>query len=221
MTTHLLSLLCCVLPLPAIAEDTRPRMVIVFGDSITEGGALPKQERTNAWVRVVERDADGRLQLVNEGKGGRSTAAVKEFDAMLERHARADVLVLAVGTNDSRDIARGCVPKAVANLRSMVTKARRAYGSQLRVLLIGPPNLCKRALGPTRGIADEREAKLRELGDAFAQLATELDCGFVSLFGVVPETSLAKDGVHPDSAGNAAIACAVLPKLQRLSEPND
>jgi acyl-CoA thioesterase-1 len=198
---------------PTLAAE--PRTVVVFGDSITEGGALPKAERTNAWIHVVAREAKGWLRMVKEGKGGRPTASVKEFEAMLARHPQADVLVLALGTNDSRDLADDCVPKAVANLRTMVAKARQAWGGNLRVLIIGPPNINKNALGPTKPIANEREAKLRELGAAFAKLAAELRGDFVSLFGVVPEYSLTKDGVHPDAAGNVAIARVILPKLDK------
>ncbi len=197
----------------AVALAGNPQTVVVFGDSLTEGGALPKAERTNAWVYVVERESKGRLRLLNEGKGGRPTASVKEFEAMLVRRPAADVLVLALGTNDSRDTSDECVPKAVANLRTMVAKARAAWGDRLRVLIVGPPNLNKGVLGPTKPIANEREAKLREQGEAFARLAHEINCDFISLFEVVPESSLTKDGVHPDTAGNAAMARALLPKL--------
>ena len=61
--------------------------------------------------------------------------------------------------------------------------------------------------------ANEREAKLRDIGDALAALAKETGCEFTSLFGTVPEASMTKDGVHPDAAGNAAIARAMLAKL--------
>lgn len=190
-----------------------PRLVVVFGDSITQGGALPVADRARVWVALVETNSAGRLKLVNEGKGGRPTASVKEFEAMLTRHPRADQLVIALGTNDSRDLTDECVPKAVANLRAMVAKARQTWGDPLRVLLVGPPNINKAALGPTKPIANEREAKLREQGAAFEKLAKELGCEFASLFGVVPDASLTKDGVHPDAAGNEAIARAMLPIL--------
>ena len=190
-----------------------PRIVVVFGDSITQGGALPKTERTNAWIYVVERESKGRLKMVNEGKGGRPSNSVKEFETMLGRHPKADGLVIALGTNDSRDISDECVPKAVGNVQTMIERARATWGTNLSILLVGPPNINKNALGPSKPIANEREAKLRELGEAFAKLAKELRCDFVSLFGVVPERSLTKDGVHPDSAGNVAIASTILPKL--------
>jgi acyl-CoA thioesterase-1 len=110
------------------------------------------------------------------------------------------------------------VPKAVGNLRAMIGLAREQYGKDLAVLIAGPPNIRKDALGPTRPIADQRAAKLRELGDAFAALAQEMDCEFVSLYGVVPADSLAKDGVHPDIAGNEAIARVMLAKLLAMPQ---
>jgi acyl-CoA thioesterase-1 len=205
---------------PAASEPaTFPSTVIVFGDSIAEGGALPKDQRAKAWVNVVQAEAGDKLRVVNEGKGGRPTDSVKEFDAMLQRRPRADVLVIALGTNDSRDVSDACVPKAVANVRAMVDRGRRAYGPNLRVVLVGPPNIRKDALGPTKPIANQREAKVRALGEGFAALADELRCGYVSLYGIVPAESLTKDGVHPDAAGNAAIArvmaAALSPEARR------
>ncbi len=183
-----------------------PRLIVVFGDSITQGGALPAADRGRVWVNLVEKDSGGRLKLVNEGKGGRPTASVKEFEAMLAKHPRADQLVIALGTNDSRDITESCVPKAVENLRGMIERARKVWGAGVAILLVGPPNINKSALGPTKPIAEQRDAKLRELGAAFVVLAKETKCEFATLYGVVPESSLTKDGVHPDGAGNEAIA---------------
>jgi acyl-CoA thioesterase I len=85
-----------------------PRTVIIFGDSITQGGALPADQRDQAWVTLIQKQTVGQLKLVNEGKGGRPTDSVKEFDAMLLKHPRADQLVIALGTNDSRDITDQC-----------------------------------------------------------------------------------------------------------------
>ena len=199
---------------PALAG---PSTVIVFGDSITEGGALQKNERAQLWVRQVELQSKGRLLLKNEGKGGRPTASVSEFEDMLRRSPRPDILVLALGTNDSRNIRDSCIPNAAANLESMISKARHLHGSQLRILLVAPPNIRKDCLGPTAPIADQRDAKLRELGAAFQALASRTGCEFVSLYGVVPESTLTRDGVHPDGDGNAPIARTLLGKLLQMA----
>ena len=213
MKHRLLAILALLAAIVGVLYAAEPQTVIVFGDSITAGGALPANERDAVWVRVVERESKGRLRMVNEGKGGRPTDSVKEFEAMLARQPQAAVLVIALGTNDSRDITAACVPKAVANVRAMIARARQQYGAKLRILLAGPPNINKAALVATKPIAHEREAKLRDIGDAFAALAKETGCEFTSLFGIVPEASMAMDGVHPDAAGNAAIARAMLAKL--------
>ena len=95
----------------------------------------------------------------------------------------------------------------------MIARAKETYGKDVTILLAGPPNIRKDALGPTRPIADQRDAKLRELGAAFSELAQKLHCEFFSLYGVVPDASLTHDGVHPDVNGNEAIAKAMLGKL--------
>lgn len=198
---------------PGIEHEAprRPRTVVVFGDSLTEGGALPKEQRDQAWVRMVERESSGALRVINEGKGGRATGDGKhDFEKMLARQPQADHLVIALGTNDSRDLKPGSVEKAVANVRHMIDRARATYGPALPVLVAGPPNIHKAALVATKPIANEREAQLKALGAAFESLAKETQCGFVGLFGVVPEDTMTRDGVHPDAAGNAAIARAIL-----------
>jgi acyl-CoA thioesterase-1 len=214
--THVF-ILFFALCLGALAQSSAtPRTVIVFGDSITAGGVLSQAQRGQLWVTQVEQQSAGTLSLINEGKGGRPTNSLKEFEAMLSRHPKADALVIALGMNDSRDITAQCVPKAVAHVHAMIEKARVAYGANLPVLLVGPTNINKDALGPTKPIGNEREAKLRELGAAFEQLAVGTKSQFVSLFDVVPDSTLLKDGVHPDGAGNTAIAKVMGLRLKAL-----
>jgi acyl-CoA thioesterase-1 len=161
----------------------------------------------------------GRLAMVNEGKGGRWTRATGEFDAMLARQPHADVLVIALGTNDSADLSSGAVLRTLTHVSYMVHRARRRYGSELRVLLLAPPDLRADALRNRAIVPAQRIARLREIERGLAALARRLDCGFLSLHGVVPQASLASDGMHPDVAGNERVARVVLPVLLRLAEP--
>ena len=203
----------------SVSADETPRTVIVFGDSITAGGALPKEAKPHLWVTVVQQQSRGRLTMINEGKGGRPTDSEKEFETMLTRQPKADLLVMALGTNDSRDISDACVPKAVEHLKAMIQRAREKYRADLPVLIVGPPNINKDALGPTKPIANGRDGKLRELGEAYAKLAKEIHGDFVSLYGVVPATSLTKDGVHPDGVGNEAIAKVMAGRILEIVMP--
>ena len=107
-------------------------------------------------------------------------------------------------------------PNAVANITAMIEHARKTRGEALPILLVGPPNLNKEALVATKPIAKERDANLRELGAAYRELATRRNLKFVSVYGVVPEATLTRDGVHPDAKGNRALADALRPELERL-----
>ena len=211
-----LIILADALASPGVSAATR-RTVVVFGDSIAAGTGLPEAERSQVWVRRVEQLARGRLRMVNEGAGGRWTDSLKDFDAVLARRPQADILVLALGTNDSADVSGKAPERAVQNLREMVLRARRIYGGQLAVLIVAPPNIRKDALVRSREAADRRERTLQEMSASFQALAAQLGCEFISLYGVVPDASLASDGMHPDVAGNERIARAVLPKLLSIA----
>ncbi|WP_218280906.1 SGNH/GDSL hydrolase family protein [Verrucomicrobium spinosum] len=109
-----------------LAEGAEPRTVIAYGDSITQGGALSAEEKNRLWVTLVEAQSGGKLKLINEGKGGRPTKSLPEFEAMLTRQTKADALIIALGANDARlDIKETCVPNAVANVTKMIELARK------------------------------------------------------------------------------------------------
>jgi len=197
-----------------IFSEERAKVVLIFGDSITAGNELPPEERDQAWPILLERQSGGRLRLVNEGKGGRPTSALDEFEAVLVRHGAPDLLVLALGMNDSRNVSEDCVPTASANLRTMIVRSRRAWGEGLPVLLVGPSNVNEDTLIATKSIATERQANLRDLNESFERLAEETACSFLSLFGRIDSRHLLRDGVHPDREGNHHLASILLPAIQ-------
>ncbi len=94
-----------VIPFLSVASAS-PVQILCFGDSITEGNMLPKADKARVWTQRVEDDSNGKWHLINEGKGGRPTDSVAEFRAALQRHLseNIDVLVIALGMNDSRDV---------------------------------------------------------------------------------------------------------------------
>lgn len=201
---------------PSAAEGKpEPKGVVIYGDSITAGAKLAPGEISRLWVLQVEAKSKGALHTVNEGKGGRPTDSLREFDEMLKRQPKADLLVIALGGNDARDTSGKCVPNALNNLKAMITKARETYGAKLPILLVGPTNIRKDALGPSKPIADQREANLLSLNAAYPELAKTQKCAFVSLYGVLPPAGLGLDGVHPDAAGHDEITRIMLPAIAK------
>jgi len=198
-------------------EPVEPKVVVAYGDSITQGATLKAAERARLWVNQIEAKSKGTLRMINEGKGGRPTDSLREFEEMMKRQPKVDLLVIALGGNDARDISGQCVPNALKNLKAMIVRAREAYGAKLPILLVGPTNIRKDALGPTKPIGDQREANLRALNAAYPELAKTENCAFVSLYGVVPDASLTFDGVHPDAAGHDEIAKVMLPAIAKAA----
>lgn len=177
--------------------------VLVFGDSICAGSDLPDGGPADAWP-VVWAAGHPAITLVNASRGGRPTSAFGEFEEALRRHGPADLLILALGTNDSRDPGSQVAATAVANLRRMAALARGL--GILRIAILAPCNLDAGAIRQTGEARTARLANIEALERAYARLAAEDGLLFLSLLGAVPAGSMARDGVHPDRAGNLAIA---------------
>jgi acyl-CoA thioesterase-1 len=200
--------LLCILASVQAAEGGGRRL-IVFGDSLCAGTNIADGKPADAWPALVQ--AKGGIGIINRSRGGRPTASLAEFSEALASAGAADAVLIALGTNDSRTLDAGMVQRAVANIGAMVGQARE-HGIR-RIIIVGPPNLNPDALKQTHGIRVEREANLRQLGAAFEAYARANDCVFVPLYGIIPVQAMAADGVHPDKAGNLAIAEFIAPKL--------
>jgi len=192
----------------------KPVTVLCFGDSITAGSALKKGGVEVPWPALVER-LEPKFHMVNAGRGGRPTASVEEFRQTLKNiREKPDVLLVALGTNDSRSLSATRIPDAAGNIQQMVALAREAY-PQIRILIVSPTNMRKDALLTHADQADIREKNLQDLTTAYEKLAREIQGDFVSVYGVVPATSLAMDGIHPDAAGNEVMAKVILDALTK------
>ena len=197
----------------------QPKTLLVFGDSLSSSDALPKDKQAGVWPGLLETQAQGWLSVINESKPARSTSAVTDLDAVLKkkRATPPDLIVIMLGTEDTRDPSPQCVSRAVNNLRALVAATRRKLGPQFPVLLIAPPNLRKSDLPPGAATPDQREASLKALASAIAKLAQETKCAFTTAQGVIPEEHFTKGGLLPDENGHIALANALLPAILRAA----
>lgn len=195
------------------------KTVLIFGDSITESTSLPKDKQDRNWGRLLESESGGALTTINESKRDRTTSALTDFDAAVnkKRDAKPDLIVIMLGTQDSRDSSAQSVSRAVNNLRTLITAARKKLGPQFPVLLIAPPNLRKSDLPLSLAKPEQREACLQSMATAYAGLAQETKCAFASAYGVIPEKHFLKGGLLPDEDGHLALAKALLPAVARAA----
>ena len=179
-------------PAPVASEaDPRP-VVVAFGDSLTAGVRVSRDE---TYPGFLQRELDRRelaFRVVNEGVSGDTTArALARVDVALA-HAPAWV-ILGIGANDG---LRGLpIDVMEANLETMI---RRFEDGGARVLLAGM--MLPRNYGPEY---------VRDFEAVYPRLAREFDLPLIPFLlenvAMVRELNQA-DGIHPNAKGNRVVA---------------
>lgn len=179
-------------PAPVASEaDPRP-VVVAFGDSLTAGVRVNRDE---TYPGFLQRELDRRelaFRVVNEGVSGDTTArALARVDVALA-HAPAWV-ILGIGANDG---LRGLpIDVMEANLETMI---RRFEDGGARVLLAGM--MLPRNYGPEY---------VRDFEAVYPRLAREFDLPLIPFLlenvAMVRELNQA-DGIHPNAKGNRVVA---------------
>jgi len=197
---HLLVVLLLLLgAAPAQADD---RVIVALGDSLTAGLGVPADEAYPALLEARLRRAGFGYRVVNAGVSGDTSAGGRRrIDWVLR--SRPEVVIVALGANDG---LRGLPVAALRdNLTEIVTRLR---GAGVRVLLVGmrlPPNY--------------GDAYAADFAAAFHDVARQTSVAFLPflLEGVAGQPSLNQpDGIHPNAAGQRAVAALVWPLLQPL-----
>jgi acyl-CoA thioesterase-1 len=184
---------------PALADD---RVIVALGDSLTAGLGVAADEAYPALLEARLRRGGFAYRVVNAGVSGDTSAGGRRrIDWMLR--SRPEVVIVALGANDG---LRGLPVAALRdNLTAIITRLREAGA---RVLLVGmrlPPNY--------------GEAYAADFAAAFCDVARQTSVAFLPflLEGVAGQPSLNQaDGIHPNPAGQRAVAAHVWPSLQPL-----
>jgi acyl-CoA thioesterase-1 len=189
------------LPLKAVADDDRPR-IVAFGDSLTAGLGVAAEEAYPARLQRRLDERGLRYRVINAGVSGDTTAGgLRRVDWVLK--SRPEFVILELGGNDG---LRGLnLQQTKANLAEII---QRCQAASVKVILAGmklPPNY---GADYTKGF----EA-------IYPALAKQYRLTLIPFFldGVAGSTSLNQaDGIHPTSEGYRIIADKVLETLAPL-----
>ena len=188
---------------PAYAEGGEtPLILIAFGDSLTAGYQLPASAAFPAQLEVALRAKGYKVQVVNAGVSGDTTAnALERLDWVLQ--TPADGVILELGANDA---LRGLDPKIPrANIDKLIGQFKT---KGLDILLAG-------MRAPTNWGAGYKAS----FDAIFPDLASIHGVALYPYFldGVRLEpTLLQTDGLHPTSKGVAEIVKRMLPSVEEL-----
>ncbi|HSA65065.1 MAG TPA: arylesterase [Nitrospira sp.] len=189
------------LPLTAVADDDRPR-IVAFGDSLTAGLGVAQEEAYPARLQRRLDERGLRYRVINAGVSGDTTAGgLRRVDWVLK--SRPEFVILELGGNDG---LRGLnLQQTKANLAEIV---QRCQAASVKVILAGmklPPNYGADYIKGFEAI--------------YPALAKQYRLTLIPFFleGVAGSTSLNQaDGIHPTSEGYRIIADKVLKTLAPL-----
>lgn len=177
-------------------------VILMLGDSLTEGTGIDPDQAYPALVERQLRQEGYRVKVINAGIGGSTTASAP---ARLRWHLKAkpQVLLLALGPND------GMRGQPLAQSKALLAKTiEMAQTAKLKVVLAGmqiPPNYGK--------------VYTQQFAAMYPALAEQYKIPLVPflLQGVAanPKLNIA-DGIHPNEAGHKILARNVLPHLRPL-----
>lgn len=190
----------------APAADSAPkRKIVVFGDSLTEGGLDEGKSYTNFLQEALNRKGFA-YDVVNQGiSGDTTTGGAGRISAALS--LKPEIVILELGGNDG---LRGIpVASSRRNLENMIQKFQKA---NIRVLLAGmslPPNYGRDYIRSFEAMYKDlsRTYKLPLIPFLLSDLAVQLR----------QKPGLLKpDGIHPTNEGNRIVAATVMRHLEPM-----
>lgn len=195
----LLLLLLCG---PALA-DKPPKTILAFGDSLTAGYGLRRDESFPAQLQARLQKEGLNVRVVNGGASGDTTAGgLRRLEYALKKSS-PDCVILALGGND---MLRGIDPAHTQqNLKGMldILRARR-----IPVLLAG----MRAYPGSGPGMDAAYVSLYKSLAEGYGAVFYPF---FLKGVALDPALNL-DDGIHPTARGVAVIVENILPSVAAL-----
>ena len=180
--------------LAPVASAARPKTILVFGDSLSDGFMLKRSEAYPALLSKKLHAAGLDFQVTNASAAGGTTQGGLERLPPHLKH-RIDIFILELGINDA---FRGLsVDQIQHNLQQIIDKVK-ARNPNVRVVIAGMqlPNYAG-------------DDYVSAFGKMFGDLAAKNAAALVPylLEGVAGDPSLnLPDGIHPNAAGQKILA---------------
>lgn len=189
-----ISLFVIILSIISFGFDQQSKTIIFFGDSITAGYGLSKEQAFPALVGNKLQAAKYNYKVINAGLSGETSAGgLNRIDWILKQPV--DVFVLELGANDG---LRGLpLDQTRKNLQGIIDKVK-AKNPDAEIIIAGmmvPPNLGKTYTDEFKSIFPDLARKNK------ATLIPFL------LEGVAGHSNLnLADGIHPNVEGHEIVA---------------
>ena len=211
--------------------------IVCFGDSNTHGYCAEpfdcadggdRFNESERWTCLLAQALGDEYLVLEEGLGGRTTvfddplteglSGLNVIFPTLRSHKPVDLLILMLGTNDTKE-RFGCTAECISvGLERLIVKAQNTecWASTPNILLICPPHILDGLYdGPFGGIMGAGcPEKSRALAPFYEAVAQRRGCAFLDAEGIAEFNRT--DCMHLTRSGHAALArklAALVPQL--------
>lgn len=206
--------------------------ILCFGDSNTHGYCADPSDcadggirfnESERWTKLLQRKLGDDYLVIEEGLSGRTTvfddplteglAAIDYITPCLKSHEMIDLLIIMLGTNDTKERFSASAPCIALGMTRLLKKAMSTEcwnGEMPNILLISPPTigdgLVTSPVAGTMGIGCIEKSK--GLAREYAAVSQLLDIHYLNADDVHCEFNQI-DFMHLTKKGHAALAEAL------------
>lgn len=207
--------------------------IVCFGDSNTHGyrasdfGRFPKSQR---WTGILSKALGESYNIIEEGLNGRTTsfddplqecrAGVNYIIPCLHSHKPISLLIIMLGTNDTKERFGASSEVIALGLKRLVQKAKTTEcweDGKSNILIVVPKNIEKEyentfayaTMG--RGCAEKSQGLQKE----YRVIADLLDCHWMDANDFVTANDMT-DYIHLSEQGHQELACAMVNKIKEI-----
>lgn len=189
---------------PVLTMGTGAIKVAAVGDSLTYGYGLDNREK-DAYPSILAEKLGSHYQVANFGLSGRSLQSTADYpyfqeeNAQLSLESEADIVIIMLGTNDSR-AAYWHAQRFTEEYRAMVRRYQ-ALPSQPDIYLVVPPCVPTSRFGLTNQVIEQ------ELQVIIPAIGKEMGLPVINLYPLTKgHSDYYSDGLHLTPLGNRVIA---------------
>lgn len=209
--------------------------IVCFGDSNTHGyyaATGGRFDETQRWCCLLQEKLGDEFLVIEEGLSGRTTCFTDPIHEGLNgldyiypclmSHEPVDLLVIMLGTNDTKERFGSSAACIALGLKRLIAKAIATTdcweGGKANILVVTPQNIDSKYrdsdVGETMG--DGCAEKSEGLAQEFAKIAELMECHFMDANQVITAPVNDIDYMHLTMEGHRQLADALAEKIKGI-----
>lgn len=208
--------------------------IVCFGDSNTHGYCAQTDGRFDEetrWTCRLQKGLGEEYLVLEEGLGGRTTcfddplyeglSGIDYLFPCLMSHEPVDLLVIMLGTNDTKErfgASAGCISLSLKRLVAKAVATECWRDGKANILIVTPQNIDERYESSPIGIYMGKGCaeKSRGLAAEYEKIADQMGCHYLDANKAVTAPTNNIDFMHLTAEGHRELADALKEKIEEI-----